>query len=138
MKAIFLLADGFEDLELFCPWFRLLEEGVEVTLASPTGQPVTGLHNYRVETDMPIREVNPAEYELLVVPGGHSPEKLRLREEAVDIARTFMEDDRRVAMCGHGPQLLLSAGAIKGRRVTCTRALRGDLRAARAAYRDQA
>ena len=138
MKAIVLLADGFEDLELFCPWFRLLEEGLEVTLASPTGQPVTGLHNYRVETDMPIREVNPAEYDLLVVPGGHSPEKLRLREEAVDVARTFMEEDRRVAVCGHGPQLLLSAGALNGRLVTCTPAVRDDVRAAGANYRDEA
>src|SRR5438477_11766694 len=60
MKALILVADGFEDLELFCPWYRLQEEGVEVTLASPTGHDVTGKHGYRVETDMPIREVNPA------------------------------------------------------------------------------
>ena len=49
-----------------------------------------------------------------------------------------MEEDRRVAVCGHGPQLLLSAGALNGRMVTCTPAVRDDVRAAGAAYRDEA
>ena len=138
MKALILLADGFEDLELFCPWYRLQEEGVEVTLASPNGLTVTGKHGYVVETDMPIREANPAEYDLLLIPGGRAPEALRLREEAVDVTRTFVEDDRRIAAICHGPQLLLSAGALNGRTVTCAPAIRDDVRAAGANYRDEA
>jgi protease I len=138
MKALILAADGFEDLELFYPWYRLQEEGLEVTLASPSGQRITGLHGYTVEPDMPIRELNPAEYDVLVIPGGTSPETLRLREEAVDIARTFMEEDRRVAAICHGPQLLISAGALHGRRATCAAGIRDDLRGAGANYRDEA
>lgn len=138
MKALILAADGFEDLELYCPWFRLREEGWEVTLASPAGRNVTGEHGYMAEADMPIREVNPAEYDLLLVPGGSSPEKLRLREEAVDIARTFMEEDRRVAALGYGPQLLISAGSLGSRRVACAAEIRDDVRAAGADYRDEA
>jgi protease I len=137
MKALILSADGFDDLQLFCPWYRLREEGLEVTLASPGGQAITGLHGYRVAPDMPIREVNPAEYDLLIVPGGASPERLRLREDALDIARTFMEEDRRVASIGHGPQLLISAGALSGRRITCAPSIRDDVRAAGADYRDE-
>jgi protease I len=138
MKALILLADGFEDLQFFCPWYRLQEEGVQTTLASPDGRPVTGLHGYKVQPDMPIRELNPAEYDLLLVPGGSSPEVLRLREEAVDVARTFMEEDRRVATLGRGAQLLISAGALHGRQATCSTAIRDDLRAAGASYRDEA
>jgi protease I len=138
MKALVLLADGFEDLELFCPWYRLQEEGVDVTIASPTGRTVTGRHGYAVEADMPIREVNPAEYDLLLIPGGRSPEGLRLREEAVDVARTFIEEEKRIAAICHGPQLLLSAGVLNGRSVTCARAIRDDMRAAGANYRDEA
>ena len=138
MKALILVADGFEDLELFCPWYRLQEEGVEVTLASPTGRPVTGKHGYAVEADMPIREVNPAEYDLLLIPGGRSPEALRLREEAVDVARTFIEEDKPIAAICHGPQLLLSAGALNGRTITCAASIRDDVRAAGATYRDEA
>ena len=138
MKALILVADGFEDLELFCPWYRLQEEGVDVTLATPTGRTVTGKHGYAVGADMPIREVNPAEYDLLLIPGGRAPEGLRLREEAVDVTRTFVEDDRRIAAICHGPQLLLSAGALNGRRVTCAPTIRDDVRAAGAHYRDEA
>ena len=68
MKALILVADGFDDLELFCPWYRMQEDGIAVTLASPGGKFVVGQHGYRVATDMPIREVNPAEYDLLVIP----------------------------------------------------------------------
>jgi protease I len=138
MKAVFLIADGFEDLELFYPWLRLREEHVEVTLTSPGGQAVRGRHGYVVEPDMPIRELNPAEYDLLVLPGGPAVEKLRLREEAVDVVRTFMEDQRRVVAVGHGAQLLISAGVLDGRRTTCSAGIRDDVRAAGGDYRDEA
>jgi protease I len=137
MKALILIADGFDDLQLFHPWYRLREEGVEVTLASPSGKPVRGLHDYRVEADMPIREVNPSEYDLLLIPGGDSPGVLRLREEAVDVARTFMDEDRRVAAICHGAQLLISACALTGRHLTCAPEIRDDIRGAGGSYHDE-
>lgn len=139
MKALLLVADGFEDLSLFLPWYRLREDGVEVRLASPVMRALTGLHGYRVEPDAPIHEVNPSEYDLLVIPDGPAVERLRLREEAVDVARTFMQDGTmRVATIGHGPQLLISAMALDGRVITCDPGIRDDVRAAGAAYRDEA
>jgi protease I len=138
MKVLVLAADGFEDLELFCPMFRLQEVDIAVTIASPGGTRISGVHGYVRDSDLPIREANPAEYDLLLIPGGRSPERLRLREEAVDIARTFMEEDRPVATIGHGPQLLISAGAIAGRRAACAPGIRDDLRAAGANYSDEA
>jgi protease I len=138
MKVLILVADGFEDLQLFCPWYRLQEEGIPVTVATPGGRDVVGAHGYRVPADTPIREVNPAEYDLLLIPGGQSPERLRLREEAVDVARTFMDEDRPVAAISHGPQLLLSAGSLSGRQATSAPGIRDDLRAADARYRDDA
>jgi protease I len=137
VKALILIADGFDDLEMFYPWYRLREEGIEVTVAAPAGHLVTGQHGYKVEPDMPIRELNPGEYDLLLIPGGFSPERLRLREEAVDVARTFMDEDRRVAVIGRGIQLLISASALGGRRATCAPALRDDLRAAGGSYLDE-
>ena len=138
MKALILVADRFDDVQLFAPWYRLREEGLNVTLASPLGQPVKGLHGYLVEVDMPIREVNQAEYDLLLIPGGYAAEELRLREEAVDIARTFMDEDRIVAALDHGVQLLLSAGALSARQATCTPAIRDDVRLGGATYRNEA
>jgi protease I len=138
MKALMLLADGFEDVQFFCPFYRLQEEGVFVTVAGSSGQPLTGLHGYRVEPDMPIHELNPAEYDLLVIPGGQSPERLRQREVAVDVTRTFIEEGRIVAVIGHAAQLLISAGAADGRALTCAPGIRDDVRAAGGGYREDA
>ena len=138
MKALILVADGFEDLTVFVPWYRLREEGADVCLASPQARPLVGEHGYRVEPDAPIHEVNPAEYDVLILPDGSAAERLRLREEAVDVARTFMQEGERVAAIGHGLQLLISAGSLDNRAVTCSPGIRDDVRAAGAVYRDEA
>lgn len=139
MKALILVADGFEDLTLFLPWYRLREEGFDVRLAAPLMHAVTGLHGYRVEPDARIFEVNPTEYDAVLVPDGPCAEKLRQREEAVDVIRTFVQDGvSRVGAIGHGPQLLISGGVLDGRLVTCDPGIRDDVRAAGAVYRDAA
>lgn len=138
MKALILAADGFEDLTLFLPWYRLREEDVEVVVAAPYLHAVTGQRGYVVEPDTAIHEVNPAEYDLLLIPDGPAGERLRQREEAVDVARTFVDGGMKVAAIGHGAQLLISAGALDGRRVTCSPGIRDDVRAAGAVYTDEA
>jgi len=138
MKALILAADGFEDLTVFLPWYRLREEGVEVRLAGPMMHALTGLHGYQIEPDIRIHEVNPAEFDALIIPDGPAAERLRLLEEAVDVTRTFVQDGgTRVAAIGHGPQLLISAGVLDGRSVTCDPGIRDDVRAAGASYRDE-
>lgn len=139
MKALILATDDFEELSLFLPWYRLREEAIEVRIAGPMMHGLTGLHGYRIEPDLRIHEVNPADYEILLIPDGPAVERLRLREEAVDVTRTFMQDGySRVGAIGHGPQLLLSAGVLDGRTVTCDPGIRDDVRAAGANYRDEA
>jgi protease I len=137
MKALILIADDFEDLTLFLPWYRLREEGVDVVLATPLMHALTGLHGYRVEPDVRVHEANPAEFDLLVIPDGPATETLRLREGALDLARTFVQE-AKVAAVGHGPQVLISAGALDNRTVTCAPGIRDDVRAAGADYRDEA
>jgi protease I len=137
MKALILVADGFEELSLFLPWYRLKEEGVDVTLATPLMHGLIGQHGYKIEADGPIREVNTDEYDLLVLPDGAAAERLRLRNEAVDVARTFVESGRLVAAVGHGQQVLISAGTLDGKTVTCSPGIRDDVRAAGAIYRDE-
>jgi protease I len=139
MKALFLIADGFEDMQFYVPYYRLQEEGVGVFVAAANDhRSATGLHGYAVDPDMPIPEINPSEYDVLVIPGGRAPERLRLREEAVDLARTFAQDGSLIAAIGHGPQLLSSAGALDGKSLTCDPGIRDDMRVVAAAYRDEA
>lgn len=137
MKALILAADGFEDLTLFLPWYRLREEEVDVTVAAPFLHAITGRHGYAVEPSIAIQEANPDEFDLLLIPDGPAAERLRLREEAVDVARTFVEDGKKVAAIGHGAQLLISAGVLDGRHVTCVPGIRDDVRAAGAVYSDE-
>jgi protease I len=137
MKALILAAEGFEDLEVHMMWYRLLEDGIQVYIASPSGMVVTGLHGYRIDPDLALREINPNEFEMLVLPGGAASERLRQREEALDLARTFLEEGKRVVAIGRGAQILISAGAINNRRVTCAEAIRDDVKAAGASYCDE-
>src|SRR5438046_1775562 len=130
MKALILVSDDFEDLTLFLPWYRLREEGVDVRLAAPMMHALTGIHGYQVEPDARIHEVNPAEFDILLIPDGPAIERLRQREEAVDVTRTFVQDGgAQVAAIGHGAQLLISAGVLDGRTVTCDPGIRDDVRA---------
>ncbi|MCY2943701.1 MAG: DJ-1/PfpI family protein [Gemmataceae bacterium] len=128
-KCLMFVTDGFEDMEVLFTMHRFREAGYQVVLASLKGTTCTGLHGYQVHPDSPIRELNPAEYEWLVIPGGACSEKLRLREEVLDIARTQIEDGRKVASIGRGVQVLLSAGAIDAKRIACPHAIRDDIRA---------
>ena len=128
-KCLMFVTDGFEDMEVLFTMHRFREAGYQVVLASLKGTTCTGLHGYQVHPDSPIRELNPAEYEWLGIPGGACSEKLRLREEVLDIARTQIEDGRKVASIGRGVQVLLSAGAIDAKRIACPHAIRDDIRA---------
>jgi protease I len=121
-RAIVLTADKFEDLELFVPYFRLMEEGVAVDVAAPAKETLTGENGYCFENvDLTIAEVDPQMYDFLFIPGGHpqgAPTTVRNNKEAQEIARAFFEADKPVAAICHGPYLLISAGLVTGRRLT--------------------
>jgi protease I len=120
-KAIILTADKFEDMELFFPYFRLLEEGFEVDIAAPKKGGIKGEHGYGLEIERTFDDVNPKDYDLLIIPGGSpggAPATVRKSKKAQDIARSFFSAEKPVASICHGPWTLASAGVIKGRRLT--------------------
>lgn len=136
MKALVIAADGFEDMELFYPIYRLKEQGWDVTLAAPNVETITGKHGYSVTPDLPTSEVNPDGYEILVIPGGKGPEEVRLDGDALEIVRHFFELKKTVASICHGAQVLVSAGVLKDRKATCWKGVKDDIIAAGAAYSD--
>jgi|GEM_PF-31800 len=137
MKILMLSANGFEDLELIYPWYRLRELGAEVVIASPQRGTITGLHGYTVKATAGTTGHNPKSYDALVLPGGKAPEEVRQDVNAVKTAAKFMKSDKPVAVICHGVQILISAQAVKGRRLTCWPALRDDARAAGAGWEDK-
>lgn len=133
------LADGFEDTEFQVPYDRLREAGHEVTIVGGrAGQAVEGKHGRtRVTVDATADRLHPEEFEALVIPGGHSPDRLRMDEELVDFVRRFGESGRPIAAICHGPQLLIEADLVRGRTLTSWPSIRKDLENAGASWVDR-
>ncbi|WP_292485508.1 type 1 glutamine amidotransferase domain-containing protein [Methanohalobium sp.] len=137
MKALIISADGFEDLELFYPLNRLKEEGIDVKIVSMEKGTITGKHGYPAGVDLTFDEVNPDDFDMLVIPGGKAPEKVRLDEKAIEITKHFFDKNKPVASICHGAQILISAGVVKGRKATCYIGVRDDLKVSGANYEDK-
>ncbi|MEM0074897.1 MAG: type 1 glutamine amidotransferase domain-containing protein [Nitrososphaerota archaeon] len=135
-NILFLVADEYEDLELFYPYYRLKESGYNPVIAASKKGALTGKHNYQIQADVTFSEVRADDYVALVLPGGKSPERVRLDKDALTIVKYFMSNGHPVAAICHGPQILISAGLVKGRRMTCWKGVRDDLIAAGAMYED--
>ncbi|CAB49391.1 deglycase PfpI [Pyrococcus abyssi] len=127
MRVLILSADQFEDVELIYPYHRLKEEGHEVLVASFKRGVITGKHGYTVNVDLAFEEVNPDEFDALVLPGGRAPERVRLNEKAVEIAKKMFSEGKPVASICHGPQILISAGVLRGRRGTSYPGIKDDM-----------
>jgi protease I len=136
-RALIVSADGFEDSELAVPLSRLTDEGIAIDIAAPRRGPIRGKHGHEVAADVALDEVRADDYDLLVLPGGRAPEALRQDAAALGIARAFMAAGKPVAAICHGPQILASAGVLRGRRATCYRAVVAELTEAGALYEDR-
>ena len=136
MKALIISADGFEDSELLVPMYRLEEAGVVVDIASTTSGRIHGQHGYEVEANKALAEVDAQQYDILVLPGGRAPAVIRREKAALEIVRSFFRRNRPVAAICHGPQILASAGVLRGRRATCFRLIADTLRRVGALYED--
>jgi protease I len=137
MKALIVSADNFEDSELLFPYYRLKEEGIEVDIASVRKGPVKGKHGYEVEANRALKEINPDDYGLLLLPGGKAPERVRKEKEALEIAKHFFRENKPVSSICHGPQILISADLLKGRHATCYTSVAQEMRDAGALYEDR-
>ena len=143
-KHVLIMAtDRFEQSELFGPREILLERGAQVTLASLAMDAIIGtVHDEpgrTIEPDLLIGEVDAADYDALLLPGGvGNPDRLRGEAQAVALVRTFADAGKPVAAICHGPWLLIEADVVRGRRVTSWPSIRTDLRNAGGTVVDEA
>ncbi|MGE5301461.1 MAG: type 1 glutamine amidotransferase domain-containing protein [Acidobacteriota bacterium] len=137
MKALMISADNFEDLELFSPYYRLKEEGISVDISSMKKGKIKGKHGYEIAVDKTLEEVDPEEYDILILPGGKAPEAIRKDRTAVGIAKFFFAEKKPVSAICHGPQTLISAGLMKGRHATCYKSVAAEMKEAGAMYEDK-
>lgn len=137
MKVLIISADNFEDSELLVPYYRMLEEGHEVDIASIKKGKIRGKKGYEVDANKNVSQIDPEDYGLLILPGGKAPAEIRKDPEALEIVNEFFGNSKPVAAICHGPQILISAGVMKGRHATCYKSVAKELKAAGAKYEDK-
>jgi intracellular protease, PfpI family len=142
-KVAILCTDGFEESELLKPRAALLEAGAETTLVSPqragsvkswTGEGF----GQSVPVDLPLASARAEDFDALLLPGGVlNPDSLRTEKAAVAFVRAFFEAGKPVAAICHGPQILIDADVVTGRRLTSYPSIRRDLINAGAEWIDE-
>jgi protease I len=139
---LIMATNRFEESELFGPREILLANGAGVTLASPTREEIMAtVHDEpgrRITPDLRIDEVDPGEFDALLLPGGvGNPDQLRMNGQAVSLIRRFAEAGKPVAAICHGPWLLIEADLLRGKRATAWKSIHTDLRNAGATVVDE-
>lgn len=139
-KIAVFLARGFEDHELIEPVNALREAGASVTLIGLAAQDLDGVegkHGTIVSADTWIDRVEPGEFEMLIVPGGRGPRLLRQDPRVLDFVQDFDRNKKPIAAICHGPQVLITAGILKGRTATSFRSVAPEVEEAGAEYLDK-
>ena len=138
-RVLILTGDIYEDLELWYPKLRLQEAGATVVVAGPkAGGRYTGKNGYPCVADVAIAQINAADFDALVVPGGFMPDKLRREETVLELVRQFDSAGKPLAAICHGGWIPISAGVYSGVTVTGSPGIRDDLVNAGANYQDRA
>jgi protease I len=132
-----VLAANFEDVEATDPKEALEASGADVTVIGIEKGPISGKKGATLEATETFGTVSPDDFDMLVIPGGGSPENLRINDDAVAFTKRFVESGKPVGSICHGPQLLISAEVVEGRTLTSVNKIRDDLRNAKANYVDE-
>src|SRR5438067_4131963 len=138
-RVAVLVEDEFEDRERTGPVAALRDAGATVVIVGPTaGMRFTGKRGEAaVTSDLAAGAARIKDFDALVIPGGYAPDKMRMRHAMVDLARDAMEGGKLVAAICHGPQLLISAIALRGRTLTCWPSIAIDVKNAGGLYVDK-
>jgi len=138
MKHILIItADKCDDSEVLYPYYRILEAGYKVTVASFERTTVKAKYFYSIEADISVEEIDVSKFDGVVLPGGSAPEKLRQNDAVLNAVKLFDIANKPIASICHGQQILISAGILKGKIATCYPGIKDDLINAGAQYENR-
>ncbi|SRR5690606_15963802 len=143
MRVAIVATHGVEQIELTEPRKALEDAGASTELIAPEAGMIKAWDRTdwgdEIEVDRTIADASPDDYDALLLPGGVlNPDKLRMNDEVLTFVRSFFNDRKPVAAICHGPQVLIDADVVRGRRMTSYRSVRKDLENAGAEWVDQA
>jgi protease I len=139
MKKILLMVDnGVEDTEFFYPFYRFQEAGYNVDIvASNANETYTGKHGLSIKSNLASKDVNINEYAALVIPGGQAPDRMRINKGLVNLVKEADNKGLVIAAICHGPQMIIEADIVRGRKATCWKSVKTDLINAGATFKDE-
>jgi protease I len=136
-RAVILVEDIYNEFEVWIPYYRLKEEGVEVTVVgSGTASTYHGKYGIPIQADKKAADVTVDDFDAIVIPGGYAPDKMRIHPEMVKLVKDAFHKGKVVACICHGGWMLASADVLKGKRATSYVAIRDDMVNAGALWED--
>lgn len=142
MKAIIISGALAQDHEFIYPFYRILEEGIDLDVCIIGGKPVQGYFGTILppNKDHPVKDINQVnakDYDLLILPGGvKAMEKIRQDKNLINFISEFHKLDKVIACICSGAQLLISAGIVKGKKIAGYYSMKDDIKNAGAIYTD--
>jgi protease I len=138
LRVAVLTGEGFQDAEALMPIAFLTNRGAAVTVIGPQRGTVKAYNSdVQLLVHKSVADVAAGDFDLLVLPGGAAPDKIRRSADVVKFTRDFVQLGRPVAAICHGPQVLVTADVVQGRKMTCYRGMADELKDAGAIYEDQ-
>jgi protease I len=137
LRAAVLVEQQYQEMEVWYPYYRLRESGCKVTMVGPeAGATYPSKLGYPAKADKAAKDVSAKDFDILVIPGGFAPDFLRRNEAILKLVSEMAEQGKVVAAICHGPWVLCSTQALKGRKATCFFAIKDDVANAGARYID--
>jgi protease I len=137
ISVLILTGDKTEDLEFFYPYYRFVEEGYRVDVATPKGGAFQGKQGLGLKQTSKISDVHAENYALLYLPGGKAPAELKNNLEVLELVRQFAVADKVIAAVCHGPQILAAAHVIDGKKIAAWPEVKDEVVEAGAVYVDK-
>ncbi len=127
-RIAILVADDFEDVELVEPREQLVNAGADTFIVGiEAGSVAEGKHGTTIEVEHAAGDVSADDFDLLMIPGGQAPEKLRLDEDVLALVRSADAQGKPIAAICHAALVLASADLLEGRRATSWKGVRDDI-----------
>ena len=137
-KMLILLENGVEDSEFIYPYYRFQEAGYKMDIVAPKAKKeYIGKRGGTFTSEFSPNEIDLDIYDAVIVPGGQAPDKMRIHPDMVELIKAANAKGKIIAAICHGPQMLIEADIVTGKRVTSWPSVRTDLKNAGAIVVDE-